>query len=64
MSELENGDYVEATYKGSKYYGKLSRIDLYWKDGTVTMAPGVSMILPLKAMTKLEEGAGNGTYSI
>lgn len=64
MDELEKGDYVEAVYKGSKYYGRISSIDRKWKDAVVVFANGVSMILPLNSLTKPEEGAGNGTFDI
>lgn len=61
---FKNGDKVEAIYHGSKYHGTVWNISRQWQDAKVTMAKGVDMILPLSAITKLEEGAGNGTYSI
>lgn len=64
MEELQNGDYVEAVFDGSKYYGTISRINRKWGDAVLTTAPGIQMILPLTNMTKKEKGAGNGTYSI
>lgn len=64
MDDFQNGDYVEAKFEGSKYYGTISRINKKWGDAVVTVAPGIQMVLPLANMTKIEKGAGNGTYSI
>ena len=64
MEEIKNGDYVEAEFEGSLYFGTVSKINRWWKDATVTVAPGITMVLPLSALKVKDKGAGNGTYEI
>lgn len=65
--EVTKGAYVEALYAGNRYHGIVSNINERWQDATVTMAPGVSMLLPLADLTVLDEKtrtSDNGIFDI
>lgn len=54
---IKVNDYVDVTYKSSSFYGKVTHVDEKHAEGTVTFAPGVTMILPLADMTAVTERA-------
>lgn len=53
---MQVGDEVTARYKGVGYTGRVVKVDEKNHEATVSMAPGVEMILPQEDITVRAEG--------
>lgn len=54
-SKIEKGDYVNATYKGVLYPGKVLSISEKWRDMVVQASPGVAILVGFEDVTLLRK---------